>query len=108
MAESATEVGGRLVWSTTRTHQTGAVPLPRPLVDALTATCAGNAPDALVFTSPEGEPLRLGNWRRVLDPAFAAVGIPSRAGGARGISPHDLRHTAASLAVSAGANIKAV
>ena len=102
VAESATEVGGRLVWSTPKTHQTRAVPLPRPIVDALAAACADKDPDALVFTSPEGEALRLGNWRRrVFDPACAAVGI-------KGVSPHDLRHTAASLAVSAGANVKAV
>lgn len=31
-----------------------------------------------------------------------------RTSGLSGITPHDLRHTAASLAVSAGANVKAV
>jgi integrase len=55
-----------------------------------------------VFTSPQGGPLRLNNWRRrVVDPACAACVLSD-------LTPHDLRHTAASLAVSAGANIKAV
>jgi integrase len=51
--------------------------------------------------------LRGSNWRwRVFAPAVAACqktdsGFPS-------ITPHHLRHTAASLAVSAGANVKAV
>jgi integrase len=43
-----------------------------------------------------------GNFRRyTFDPAVEAAGLA-------GITPHDLRHTAASLAVSAGANVKAV
>lgn len=46
--------------------------------------------------------LRLGNWRRrVLDPACATAGL-------QGVTPHDLRHTAASLAIASGANVKAV
>ena len=39
--------------------------------------------------------------KRVFDRAAASVGL-------RGLRPHDLRHTAASLAVAAGANVKAV
>jgi integrase len=39
--------------------------------------------------------------RRVFDPAAHAAGLD-------GLTPHELRHTAASLAVSAGANVKAV
>ena len=56
----------------------------------------------MVFTSPRGGPLRNSNFRRnVLDPAAARAGVA-------GLTPHELRHTAASLAVSAGANVKAV
>jgi integrase-like protein len=55
-----------------------------------------------VFTSPKGGPLRLRNWRRrVFDPACTALHLT-------GVSPHDLRHTAASLAVRSGANVRAV
>jgi len=46
--------------------------------------------------------LRINNWRpRVFDRTCVAAGI-------EGLTPHDLRHTAASLAISAGANVKAV
>ena len=46
--------------------------------------------------------LRNGNFRRhVFDHAARAAGLD-------GLTPHELRHTAASLAVSAGANVKAV
>jgi integrase len=55
---------------------------------------AGKAPADLLFSSPNGEPIRLANWRRrVWDPAAASVGL-------EGLTPHDLRHTAASLAIS--------
>jgi integrase len=37
----------------------------------------------------------------VFDPAVHTAGLTD-------VTPHDLRHTAASLAVSAGANVKAV
>jgi integrase len=63
--------------------------------------------DDLVFTDMRGGVLRNSNWRaRVFQPAIevcqkADYTFPS-------ITPHDLRHTAASLAVSAGANVKAL
>jgi integrase len=46
--------------------------------------------------------LRNGNFRRrVFDRAAELVGLA-------GLKPHELRHTAASLAVAEGANVKAV
>jgi integrase len=102
IAESASEVGGRLVWTTTKNHQSRSVPVPPGLIPDLARACEDKQPGDLVFTAPGGGPLRLGNWRtRVFDPACAAAGIV-------GLTPHDLRHTAASLAIAAGANVKAV
>ena len=63
---------------------------------------AGKAPDDVVFTTRRGAVLRNLNFRRdVFDAAATAAGL-------EGLTPHELRHTAASLAVSAGANVKAV
>ncbi len=102
VAESVSEVSGQLVWSTPKNHQTRSVPLIPALVEPLRQACAGKAGDDLVFTSPEGHVLRINNWRpRVFDPACRAAALS-------GVTPPDLRHTAASLAVSAGANVKAV
>jgi hypothetical protein len=42
-----------------------------------------------------------GDDGRTFDPAAEKAGLP-------GLTPHELRHTAASLAVAAGANVKAV
>ena len=78
------------------------VPLPRSLVDPLAQHVAGRAPDELLFTSPGGAVLGIGNFRKlVFDEAARRAGLD-------GLTPHELRHTAASLAVSAGANVKAV
>ncbi len=62
----------------------------------------GRPSEAFLFPAPQGGVLRLRNWRRqVFDPAARAAGLD-------GLTPHELRHTAASLAIAAGANIKAV
>ena len=62
----------------------------------------GKSREDLVFTTANGAPLRNRNARRDwFDAAAAAMGEP-------GLTPHELRHTATSLAVSAGANVKAV
>ena len=53
---------------------------------------------ALVFTSPDGKPLRHSNfYRRVWMPALAATGLV-------GIHFHDLRHTGNQFTADAGAN----
>jgi integrase len=103
ISEAMTEInGGRLVWGTPKSHESRSVPIPRSLVDDLALHLAGKAPDALVFTTPSGTPLRNRNARRSwFDAAAEAIGQD-------GLTPHELRHTAASLAVSAGANVKAV
>jgi integrase len=103
VAESVTEVdGGRLDWGLPKSHEHRWVPVPRFLVDDLAADIAGKAPDDPVFTSPQGAVLRVGGARRSwFDRAATTAGLP-------GLTPHELRHTAASLAVSAGANVKAV
>jgi integrase len=102
VAESVTEVRGRLVWGTPKSHATRSVPIPRSVVEMLTQSMAGKGSDDLVFTTWRGKPLRNLNFRRdVFDRASMDAGL-------EGLTPHELRHTAASLAVSAGANVKAV
>jgi site-specific recombinase XerD len=78
------------------------VPIPRFLVDQLAVDVAGKSPADLVFTSPRGTALRAGVFRRdVFDRAAESVGLD-------GLHPHELRHTAASLAIAFGANVKVV
>ena len=102
VAETLSEVGGHLVWATPKNHQVRSVPIPGFLVDQLAGVTAGKDPGELVFTTWRGRPLRNLNFRRdVFDKAADDAGL-------HGLTPHELRHTAASLAVSAGANVKAV
>ena len=90
------------MWGTPKSHQTRQVPIPRSLITSLIEVTAGKGPDDLVFTTWRGKPLRNLNFRRdVFDKAAEDAGV-------RDLTPHELRHTAASLAVSAGANVKAV
>jgi integrase len=106
VSRSVTESGG-LVWSTPKSWERRSVPFPATLADELAALMVGEGREDLVFTDMRGGALRNSNWRaRVFKPAVAKCQanddtFPS-------ITPHDLRHTAASLAVSAGANVKAV
>jgi integrase len=101
--EAVTEVdGSRLVWGTPKTHGRRSVPLPRFLVDELARTVVTRPADELAFPSPKGAVLRNRNARSAwFDAAARAIGEP-------GLTPHELRHTAASLAIKAGANVKAV
>ncbi len=102
VAEAVTEVRGHLTWGTPKSHQYRSVPVPRFLLDDLAALVAGRAPEDLVFVTSSGAVLRNLNFRRdVFDRAAVDAGLD-------GLTPHELRHTAASLAVSAGANVKAV
>lgn len=88
------------------------VPVPGFLAAMLEAAVTGAAgPDALIFPAPRAEYLRQPGKSRVVDGKRAGVKWWERAlddGGVEWMTPHDLRHTAASLAVSAGANVKAV
>ena len=103
IAESVTVVQGRgLVWGTPKSHERRQVPIPRFLVAELDAHIDGKEPDDLVFTGVRrGGPLRASIFRAGFDAAAKAIGIP-------GLHPHELRHTAASLAIASGADVKVV
>jgi hypothetical protein len=99
-------MGPRLKILSARQRRSGAVPerspIPAVLIEPLAGRCHGKGSDDLVMTSPEGPVLRSGNFRQqIFDPAAMTAGLPD-------LSPHDLRHTAASLLVASGANVKAV
>jgi integrase len=106
VSRSFTEVG-KLQFRPTKTGERRSVPFPASLADELSALMVGKAREDLVFTSERGAVLRGSTYRpRVFNGAVekcrkADETFPD-------ITPHDLRHTAASLAISAGANVKAV
>ncbi|MCD2117782.1 site-specific integrase [Rhodococcus pyridinivorans] len=98
---SVTVVDSRIVVSGTKSNQARDVPVPGFLLAMLHDRLKGMPEDALVFPASRGGYLRANNVRRRWwDKAVKASGVPE------GLTPHELRHTAASLAITAGANIK--
>jgi Phage integrase family len=89
----------------TKTGERRTVPLPHFLAEQLGAYLADRPhdPDDLVFTMPQGGPLRASKWgERYFRPAAASAGLPER------LRVHDLRHTAAALAIRENASVKIV
>jgi integrase len=96
------DVAGTLLLGDTKTHAARQVGLPAFLRVELSPLMAGKGPDDLLFTTARGSALRSQNFTRdVLAHALRDAGVGR-------IRLHDLRHTAASLAIAAGANVKAV
>ena len=107
VSRSVTEASGAgLVWSTP-TYERRSVPFPAALADELAALMVGKDRDALVFADFARRVLpELELAGAVFAPAVAACQKADEP--FTTIKPHDLRHTVASLAISAGANVKAV
>jgi len=102
VVEAVVDVKSHMVFGSPKSHQHRSVPVPKFLHEDLKAAMAGKGPGELVFTSPQGEVLRVQNFRRRgFDRATKSVGL-------EGLVPHELRHTAASLSIASGANVKAV
>jgi integrase len=57
--ESVTEVGGRLVFGPPKTHESRTVILPQFVMTRIAPLLEGKGRDDLVFTAPQGGPLRL-------------------------------------------------
>jgi integrase len=114
VTEAVTEVNGKHVFGTPKNHQARSVPIPAFLCDRLAVHLKGSARDDLAFPAPRGGVWWNGVFREsVWDRACASVGLGTitKTSGKRryrGLVPHELRHTAASLAIAAGANIKVV
>lgn len=123
--ETATTNGGEVTIGDTKTHERREVAVPRFVMGMLVPLLDGKRPDDWVWTNSTGTgPMRRptadcgwfagavfrarhpeqpvdpsqpeGAKRRVLDEGFPRV------------TPHDLRHVAAGLMISSGANVKAV
>ncbi|CAN5449871.1 site-specific integrase [soil metagenome] len=101
--QNAVFVKGFVVVGTPKTHQQRMVPFPSFLREGIDAAVLGKGEDELVFPGRFGEHLitptkQDGSW---YERALRIAELPP-------MTIHDLRHTAASLAVSAGANVKAI
>lgn len=87
-----------------KNHEKRSVPLLASVAEELRPLVEGRKPGDLVFVGADGERLTYTTFRRnVFDPAVIAAGL-----GELGVTPHKLRHTAASLAIRASADVKVV
>jgi integrase len=98
---NAVQIGTRHEVGPTKGRQARSVPVPEFVLDELSVQCKGKAPGDLVFGDGRylQRPKSQTGWFQ------AAV---KRAGIQQHITPHDLRHTCASLAISAGVNVLAL
>lgn len=92
------ESAGKLLYQPTKTRAGRRhVPLPRFVADELAAHIAGRPADGLVFPAAEGGPVRLSLFRRrIWRKAVTAAGLDP-------LRIHDMRHTAVSFWIAAGA-----
>ncbi|MEH3129149.1 MAG: tyrosine-type recombinase/integrase [Mycolicibacterium neoaurum] len=105
--QNAVAVGGKTHVGTLKSGHHRTVALSGFVVDELAVTCAGKARDELIWPARDGgylgPPSSVRSWLagavgrcQAADPEFPRV------------TAHALRHTAASLAISSGANVKVV
>lgn len=96
---NAVQVGSRIVVGSPKTHERRTVPVPGFLADELGKVLRPGivfpAADGGYQRSPRASDTKRSWWRT----ACLDAGLPV-------VTPHELRHTAASLAVQAGAHVK--
>ena len=101
---SVVRVNGVYVEGLPKTHERREVPVAPSVMNVILGECVGKQPGDLLFPGNAhgkwlGEQSARGKgWYAR---AIAAAGVPA-------LTLHDLRHTAASIAISSGANVKAV
>ena len=99
---SITQVGGKLVEGNPKSAAgRRSIPIPERVMPILSARVTGRLPGQPAITSPTGSLLGLENWKRATRwrNAIVEIGRPS-------LRVHDLRHTYASLARRAGADLR--
>ncbi len=105
VSSNAVEVQGTIHLGTPKSHRGRVVPVPEFLMEELAQKTSGCRPNDLVFPGPDGDHMRRvrasthsKSWFKT---ALKSAGLPP-------MTPHDLRHTAASLAVQSGAHVKTI
>lgn len=104
---NAFNVRGAITPGTPKSHESRSVPFPAFLAEPLARQCGGKISTSLCLGTerPGCPPPRrkmAGSTERASAPVRAIPQFPPK------LTLHDLRHSAASLAISAGANVKAV
>lgn len=103
---SAVTVGSDVAIGTPKTHERRSVAVPDVVMRLVIPIIEGRGPEEFVWARADGSPMRVpshGDWfDRAVHKCMAEDETFPR------ITPHGLRHVAAGLMVSSGANVKAV
>lgn len=103
ITKSASTVGGKVIVGGTKTGTARSVAIPTPVIPHLKEAMKDKRPTALLWTNRNGRhvttPSRRSWWHSAVDACKEIDGsFPD-------VTPHDLRHAAASVLHSAGANV---
>ncbi len=101
---SVVRVNGVYIEGLPKTHERREVPVAPSVMNVILGECVGKQHDDLLFPGNAH-----GRW--LVEQSARGKGWYARAIAVAGVPPltmHDLRHTAASIAISSGANVKAV
>lgn len=104
IVQAHSRVKGGMKIAPVKNHERRSTPVLASLVEELRPLTEKRRRGDLLWVGADGTHLRYSTWRpAVFDMAVKAAGL-----GGLGITPHKLRHTAASLAIAAGADVKVV
>ena len=103
---NAVTVGSEVIIGTPKTHEVREVSVPVSVMRMLVPVMDGKGPDELLWPRRDGTPMKPpthGKWYyNALDRCMEKYPDFPR------VTPHGLRHVAAGLMISAGANVKVV
>ncbi|MBG6237400.1 integrase [Mycetocola sp. CAN_C7] len=105
VSQNAVEVAGVIHVGTPKNHKVRSVPFPSFLIPQLLEQMDCKAGDDLLLPGQDGEHMKRTRVSSGSKSWFKTALVASKL---EPMTLHDLRHTAASLAISSGANVKAV
>lgn len=105
VVRNAVEISGHVHLGTPKSWEQRTVPYPALLAEPLDQLIAGKGVDDLVFAGPFGGFLRRPT---TAEDSTSWYREAIRRSGLERLTIHDLRHTAASLAIRSGANVKVI
>ena len=103
---SASKVNSKTVVGTTKTHAARSVAVSASVLKLLAPAMVGKAPDELLWSRADGEPLRPPTTTHWFGAAVKRCQTDDEK--FPRVTVHELRHTAASLMIASGANVKTV